>query len=62
VNVSDTDTHRSFNEYRARLGMPPLSFEDWAHRREDTGTKKISATEFIRSSLPGLPVPECSHT
>lgn len=61
--ISDERTHRDFNEYRQRVfGLPPLSYEDWAHRREDTSDRKDKTKEFLRSSVPGSPVPDCSHT
>lgn len=55
MKVDDTVTHQSFNEYRKRIGLPPLEFEDWARRREDTGTHENKTKEFLQSSLPAKP-------
>lgn len=33
--VTYEDTYQSFIKYRAVIGLPAISFEDWMHKREE---------------------------
>lgn len=33
--VTYEETYLSFLKYRAMIGLPPIGFEDWMHKREE---------------------------
>ena len=62
MNVSYQAVYESYAKFCNIIGQPVLPFENWMHAREDAGTKRNETKEFLQSSLPGSPVPDCSHT
>jgi hypothetical protein len=50
--VTYEDTYQDFLRYRAKLGLEPISFEDWMHKREEpvkTPAQKVK--EFLDSQV-----------
>jgi len=50
--VTYEQTYQSFLKYRAMIGLPPISFEDWMHKREEpirTPAQKVK--EFLDSQV-----------
>jgi hypothetical protein len=45
--VTYEQTYQSFLKYREMIGLPPIEFEDWMHKREDAGTPKTQTKEFL---------------
>lgn len=60
MDCSYTAVYGSYVSFCNMLQLPHLSFEDWMHAREDSGDHRDLASDFIRSSVPGSPVPACS--
>lgn len=52
--VSYEDTYRDFLQYRKRIGLPEISFEDWMHRREEpVKTPAQKTKEFLEQVHAG---------
>lgn len=49
--VTYEETYQSFIKYRAVIGLPAISFEDWMHKREDAGTPKTQTKEFLDTQV-----------
>lgn len=61
MDCSYPSIYKTFVDYRQRIGLPPISFEDWMHARDDSGFHQDLASDFIkRSSVPAPPVAACS--
>jgi hypothetical protein len=60
MNYSYTAVYESYAKFCGMIGQSPLPFEDWMHAREDSGEHQDLAKDFLRSSVPGSPVPACS--
>ena len=45
--VTYEQTYQSFLKYREMIGLPPIEFEDWMHKREDAGTPKTQTKQFL---------------
>jgi hypothetical protein len=50
--VTYEETYQSFIKYRAMLGLAPIAFEDWMHRREEPIKSPAQKTkEFLDSQV-----------
>jgi hypothetical protein len=51
--VTYEETYKSFISYRAKIGLPPISFEDWMHRRDEPVKSPAQKTQEFLSSRKG---------
>jgi hypothetical protein len=48
--VTYEETYQSFIKYRAMIGLPAISFEDWMHKREEPVKSPAAKTkEFLET-------------
>lgn len=50
--VTYEETYKSFLKYRALIGLAPISFEDWMHKREEPVKSPAQKTkDFLDSQV-----------
>ena len=52
--VTYEETYRSFIKYREMIGLPPIDFESWMHKREEPMKSPAQKTkEFLEQVHAG---------